>query len=65
MHLLDDLDDAAIARLGADLGVAYEPTDTYRARVCAAFNDDAAVDAAVPLATPAPAPFVLGRMNLG
>ncbi len=64
MISLDALDDDAIARLGADLSVALEPADTYRARVCAAWNDDAAVDAAVPIDQPRK-PFVLGGMKLG
>lgn len=58
------LDEQALARLGAALGVRREDgeaLDAYRARVAERFNDDAAVLAA----DTEPRPMVLGAMKMG
>lgn len=55
-----------LSRLALDLGVPPLPADTFRARVCAAFADDATIDRAVPATTPPTGtPMVLGGMTLG
>lgn len=62
-----DLDDEAITRLGASLGVTRlegEGPAAFRARVDKAFGDDSTVDAAVQ-SPAAPRPLVLGGMSLG
>jgi hypothetical protein len=64
---LDDLPEEALDRLGAELGVRREDGEelgAFRARVEVAWNDDAAVDAAVPMEQPN-VPPTLGGMRLG